>query len=46
MQIHALKTIKFNQLVCGVVGVLINEVGLVGVVHVPGALQEKLEPML
>ena len=38
--------IKFDQLGCGVGGVLINDRrGLVGVVHVPGALQEKLEPI-
>ena len=38
--------IRFNQLGSGVGGVLINDRwGLVGVVYVPGALQEKLEPM-
>ena len=38
--------IRFNQLGSGVGGVLINDRwGLVGVVYIPGALQEKLEPM-
>ena len=38
--------IRFNQLGSEVGGILINDGwGLVGVVYVPGALQEKLEPM-
>ena len=38
--------IRFNQLGSGVGGILIyDRWGLVGVVYVPGAHQEKLEPM-
>ena len=38
--------IKFNHIGCGMGGVLINDGHIwVGVVCVPGAVQEKLEPM-
>ena len=47
MIIIFLVTIRFNQLGSGVGGVLINDKRgrSAGVVYVPGALQEKLEPM-
>ena len=38
--------IKFNHIGYGVGGVLINDGHLVGVVYVPGAVQEKLEPQV